>query len=46
MPDIKPVPSAALTVKRIGGEIRKCSGSQKSITSPVEGFPAEDDSEI
>ena len=45
MPD-NPVPSAPLVVKRIGGGIRKCSGCQKSITSPVEGFSAEDDSEF
>ena len=45
MPD-NPVPSAPLVVKRIGGGIRKCSGCQKPITSPVEGFSAEDDSEF
>lgn len=45
MPD-NPVPSAPLVVKRIGGGIRKCSGCQKPITSPVEGFLAEDDSEF
>lgn len=45
MPD-NPVPSASLIVKRTGGGIRKCSGCQKSITSPVEGFSAEDDSEF
>ena len=37
MPD-NPVPSAPLVLKRIRGGIRKCSGCQKSITFPVEGF--------
>lgn len=45
MPD-NPVPSAPLVVKRIGGGIRKCSGCQKPINSPVEGFSAEDDHEF
>lgn len=45
MPD-NPVPSAPLVVKRIGGGIRKCSGCQKPINSPVEGFSAEDDREF
>ena len=40
MPD-NSVSSAPLIVKRIGGRIRKCSGCQKPITSPVEGFSAE-----
>ena len=45
MPD-NPVPSAPLVVKRIGGGIRKCSGCRRPITSPVEGFSAEDESEF
>ena len=40
MPDHS-VPSAPLIVKRIGGGIRKCSGCQKPITSPVEHFSVE-----
>lgn len=45
MPD-NPVPSAPLVPKKIAGGIRKCSGFQKSITSPVDGFSAEDDHEL
>ena len=40
MPD-NSVSSAPLIVKRIGGRIRKCSGCQKPITSPVEHFSVE-----
>lgn len=38
-----PVPSAPLVLKKIAGGIKKCSGCQKPITTPVEGFSTEDD---
>lgn len=35
--------SSTLVLKKIGKRIKKCSGCQKPIISPVQGFSAKDD---
>lgn len=42
MPE-NPIASAPLVLKKIGRRIKTCSGCQKSITSTVQGFSAQDD---